>query len=53
VNPLVTTVSILFLGEMAGVLGAFAAIPVVAALQIALREYLIARRERNAITGEA
>jgi predicted PurR-regulated permease PerM len=45
VNPLVTTLSILFLGEMAGIIGAFVAIPVVATLQIVLREVIRARRE--------
>jgi putative heme transporter len=45
VNPLVTTLSILFFGEMAGIMGAFAAIPVVAALQIVLREIFHARRQ--------
>lgn len=46
VNPLVVTLSILFCGEMAGVLGAIVAVPVVAALQIVLRELLRIRREQ-------
>ena len=46
VNPLVVTVSVLFLGEMAGVMGAIVAVPVVAALQIIVREILRERREQ-------
>jgi predicted PurR-regulated permease PerM len=46
VNPLVVTLSILFLGEIAGVMGAIVAVPVVAALQIILREVLRIRREQ-------
>jgi predicted PurR-regulated permease PerM len=46
VNPLVTTLSLLFLGEMAGIIGAIVAVPVVATLQIVLREVLRIRRER-------
>lgn len=46
VNPLVVTLSILFCGEMAGILGAIVAVPVVAALQIVLRELLRIRREQ-------
>ena len=46
VNPLVVTLSILFLGEIAGVVGAIVAVPVVAALQIILREVLRIRREQ-------
>lgn len=45
VNPLVVTLSILFLGEM-GIMGAIAAVPVVAVLQIVLREVLHVRREQ-------
>jgi putative heme transporter len=45
VNPLVTTLAILFLGEMAGIVGAIIAIPVVAAAQIVVLEILRARRE--------
>jgi putative heme transporter len=50
VNPLVVTLSILFLGEIGGVLGAIAAVPVVATLQIVLREILRKRREQLALT---
>ena len=46
VNPLVVTLSILFLGEIAGIMGAIVAVPVVATLQIVLRELLRIRRER-------
>jgi len=46
VNPLVVTLSILFLGEIAGIMGAIIAVPVVATLQIVLRELLRIRRER-------
>ena len=46
VNPLVTTLSILILGEIAGVVGAVVAVPVVATLQIVLREILRIRREQ-------
>jgi predicted PurR-regulated permease PerM len=46
VNPLVVTVSVLFLGEMAGIMGAVVAVPVVAALQIIVREILRERREQ-------
>jgi len=46
VNPLVTFISILVLGEIAGVAGAVLAVPVVATLQIILREILRVRREQ-------
>jgi predicted PurR-regulated permease PerM len=46
VNPLVVALSILFLGEMAGIFGAVLAVPAAAAVQILLREILRARRER-------
>jgi predicted PurR-regulated permease PerM len=46
VNPLVTTLSILLLGEIAGVVGAVVAVPVVATLQIILREILQNRRDQ-------
>ena len=45
-NPLVVTVSVLFLGEIAGIMGAVVAVPVVAALQIIAREILRERREQ-------
>jgi predicted PurR-regulated permease PerM len=46
VNPLVVILSVLFLGEMAGIVGAIIAVPVVAALQIIVREVLRVRRQR-------
>jgi putative heme transporter len=52
VNPLVVTLSILFFGEIGGVLGAIAAVPVVATLQIVLREILRKRRDQLAIARE-
>jgi predicted PurR-regulated permease PerM len=52
VNPLVVTLSILFLGEIAGIMGAIVAVPVVATLQIVLRELLRIRRERLQLTRE-
>jgi predicted PurR-regulated permease PerM len=47
------TLSILFCGEMAGILGAIVAVPVVAALQIVLRELLRIRREQLAMLPPA
>jgi predicted PurR-regulated permease PerM len=49
VNPLVVTLSILFFGEIAGVVGAIIAVPVIATLQIVLRELLRIRREQLAL----
>jgi predicted PurR-regulated permease PerM len=46
VNPLVVILSVLFLGEMAGIVGAIIAVPVVAAFQIIAREVLRVRRQR-------
>jgi predicted PurR-regulated permease PerM len=46
VNPLLTTLSIVVLGEIAGVFGAIIAVPVVATLQIVVREVLRIRREQ-------
>ncbi len=53
VNPLVVTLSILFLGEIAGIMGAIIAVPVVATLQIVLREVLRIRRERLSLARES
>jgi predicted PurR-regulated permease PerM len=53
VNPLVVTLSILFLGEIAGIMGAIIAVPVAATLQIVLRELLRIRRERLSVAGGA
>ena len=49
VNPLIVTLSILFFGEMTGVIGAVLAVPVTAAAQIVLREILRVRREQLAL----
>jgi putative heme transporter len=49
VNPLITTLSILLLGEIAGVVGAIVAVPVAATLQIILRQILVLRREQLAL----
>jgi predicted PurR-regulated permease PerM len=46
VNPLVVTLSILFFGEIFGLVGAVLAVPITAALQIVVRELLRVRRER-------
>lgn len=46
VNPLVVVLSVLFLGEMAGIVGAIIAVPIVAALQILVREVLRVRRQQ-------
>jgi putative heme transporter len=53
VNPLVVTLSILFFGEIAGIMGAIIAVPVIATLQIVLRELLRMRRERLNLRPEA
>jgi len=52
VNPLVVTLSILFLGEIAGIIGAIVAVPVVATLQVILRELLRLRRQQLALEVE-
>jgi predicted PurR-regulated permease PerM len=46
VNPLVVILSVVFFGELAGIIGAVLAVPAAAALQIVLREVLRERRER-------
>lgn len=46
VNPLVTLLGLVFLTELAGILGAFLAVPLVASGQIIVRELLLLRRER-------
>jgi predicted PurR-regulated permease PerM len=51
VNPLVVTLSVLFLGEIGGIIGAIVAVPVVAALQIIVREVLRVRREQLTIAS--
>ena len=51
VNPLVVILSVLFLGEMAGIVGAIIAVPVVAAMQIVVREILRVRRQQLTLLG--
>ena len=53
VNPLVVTLSVLLLGDLAGVMGAVVAVPVAATLQIILREFLRIRREELERADEA
>jgi putative heme transporter len=53
VNPLVVTLSVLFLGDLAGVMGAIVAVPIVATLQIILRELLRIRREQLKLSGQS
>ena len=45
-SPLAVLISVLIGAELAGVLGALAAIPVAGSLQVILREFLRSRRER-------
>ena len=45
-NPLLTLVGVLFMAELAGVVGAILAVPVIAVAQIVLTELLLLRRER-------
>jgi putative heme transporter len=51
VNPLVTTLAILFMAEFMGLPGAIIAVPAAATLQILLREILSVRRERDAASA--
>jgi len=55
VNPLVSIMSLVVFGELAGIPGAVAAVPLAAMGQIVLRELLLLRRERLQLplTGEA
>lgn len=55
VNPLVSILSLVLFGELAGIPGAIAAVPLAAIGQIILRELLLLRRERLQLplTGEA
>ena len=46
VNPLVVILSVVFFGELAGIVGAVLAVPTAAALQIIVREILRTRRQR-------
>ncbi len=47
-SPLVVLSAVLIGAELAGIVGALGAIPIAGALQVILREYLAARRERLA-----
>jgi predicted PurR-regulated permease PerM len=51
INPLIVILSILFFGDIAGIAGAIVAVPVVATLQIIVREVLRIRREELALTS--
>ncbi|HVR62722.1 MAG TPA: AI-2E family transporter [Polyangia bacterium] len=53
VNPLIVTLSVLFLGEIGGVVGAVVAVPAVAALEIVVREVLRRRRQQLALARDA
>jgi len=46
VNPLLILLAVLFCAELAGVIGAVVAVPVVATVQIIVRELLLLRQER-------
>ena len=46
VNPLLTLLGVLFCAELAGIIGAVVAVPVVATIQIIIRELLQLRQER-------
>lgn len=46
VNPLVVIVALLFATDLGGIMGAIIAVPVVAAVQVIIREVLAVRRER-------
>jgi predicted PurR-regulated permease PerM len=48
VNPLLTLMAVLFCAELAGIVGAVVAVPVVATAQIIIRELLQLRQERRA-----
>ncbi|MDY7226291.1 AI-2E family transporter [Hyalangium rubrum] len=48
VNPLLTLLAVLFCAELAGIVGAVVAVPVVATVQIIIRELLLLRQERRA-----
>jgi predicted PurR-regulated permease PerM len=50
-SPLAVLVAILIGAELAGILGALAAIPVAGSIQVVLRDVLAARRGRTAETG--
>ena len=51
VNPLLTLMAVLFCAELAGIVGAVVAVPVVATVQIIVRELLQLRQERRAASA--
>ena len=53
VNPLLVTLSILFFGELGGILGAIAAVPLLAVVQILVGEILQLRRAAMGVTRAA
>jgi len=55
VNPLISLMSLVVLGELGGIVGAIAAVPLAAMGQIIFREILVLRRQRLnlPLTGEA
>lgn len=46
VNPLLTLFAVVFFGELAGIIGAVLAVPLMATAQIIVRELLLIRREK-------
>jgi predicted PurR-regulated permease PerM len=52
VNPVIVLLSVLFFGELGGIIGAILAVPAVATLQILVREVLRARRENLRLQRE-
>jgi predicted PurR-regulated permease PerM len=48
-NPLATLLAVLFMTELAGVIGAFIAVPLLGILQIVLRELLALRRDQRGL----
>jgi predicted PurR-regulated permease PerM len=50
-SPLAVLISVLIGAELAGVLGALAAIPVAGSLQVILREFLRGRRQEAPAAG--
>jgi predicted PurR-regulated permease PerM len=53
ISPVIVLISILIGADLAGVLGALAAIPIAGSIQVILREVLAARRERIAAAAPA
>jgi predicted PurR-regulated permease PerM len=53
VEPFVVLLAVLFGGTLFGIIGAILAIPAAASIQIAIREYVLFRRESAQLAGEA